>query len=113
MQDDIYAFDPESQSYGLSWSAQFALVMKWAPAITLLTAITGSKPGRDRVMAVMAMLKYAASQTPIPADDKVAAMTEKMLLTVEGGALVDYLHSLFLGLAEPSNHAEPDRSAGT
>jgi len=110
---DFFLTEPVNQPYGLSWAAQIALVMKWAPAIALLTAITGSKPGRDRVTAVMALLQYAAAQTPIPADDKVAALTAKMLLTAEGGELVDYLHSMFTGLAEPSNHADPDRPAGT
>jgi hypothetical protein len=105
---DVYT-DQMNQMAQTSLPDKIKMLVQWAPAIALLTAITAAKPGRDRVAAVMALLQYAAIQTPVKMDDQVVAMLTKTLLTAEGGALVDYLHSLFLGLAEQQQYAERHR----
>jgi len=105
---DVYT-DQMNQMAQVSLPDKIKLLIVWAPAIALLTAIAAAKPGRDRVTAVMALLQYAAAQTPVKIDDQVVVMMTKMLLTAEGGALVDYMHSLFLGLAEQQKYAERNR----
>jgi hypothetical protein len=108
---DVYT-DQMNQMAGISLPDKIKMLIQWAPAIALLTAITAAKPGRDRVTAVMALLQYAASQTPVKMDDQMVVMATKMLLTAEGGELIDYLHSLFLGLAEQQKYAQPHRHTG-
>jgi len=105
---EVYT-DQMNQMAGISLPEKIKMLVQWAPAIALLTAITAAKPGRDRVTAVMALLQWAASQTDIKMDDQIVALMTKTLLTSEGGALVDYLHSLFIGLAEQQKYAERHR----
>ena len=105
---EVYT-DSMNQMAQMSITDKIRMLVQWAPAIALLSAVTAARPGRDRVTAVMALLQWAASQTNVKMDDQIVAMLTKTLLTSEGGALVDYLHSLFLGLAEQQSYAERHR----
>ena len=111
MPDDVYT-DAMNQMASISLSEKIRLLIQWSPALALFAAITSAQPGRDRVTAVMALLQWAASQTEMKIDDQLILRTNKMLLTPEGGALVDYVHGLFTGLAEQQKYAESHRHFG-
>jgi hypothetical protein len=112
MPNDIYA-DSQNKMASISLSEKIRLLIQWSPALALFTAITTAKPGRDRVTAVMALLQWVASQTDMTLDDQLVLRTSKMLLTPEGGDLVDYVHGLFTGLAEQQKYAESHRHFGS
>lgn len=70
---------------------QIQLLIKWAPALNFVVAITSAPPGRERVYRAMELLDYLADQTPSPIDDEALAVVRAVLLTPQGGLLLDYL----------------------
>jgi hypothetical protein len=94
----------------LTLSQKLRLLIEWGPAVQLLTAIGVSPPGQPRVLAFVRLLKFASTKTETTLDDELLAHIQAILLTKEGGALVDYVSNLLNGAAE---HALDDqRSIG-
>lgn len=75
----------------MGYAKQLQLLIKWAPALNYVVAITSAPPGRERVYRAMELLDYLADQTPSPIDDEAIAVVRAVLLTPQGGLLLDYL----------------------
>lgn len=97
-------------SQTLSLGDRIRLLVEWSPAIPLVTAITAAKKGGDRVQAVMSLLEFLAAKTDTQIDNEVIGLTRKMLLTPEGGALVDYVSGLITVFAEAAEHERVGRA---
>lgn len=87
------------------------LLIEWSPAITLAAAVASAKVPRDRVAALMALLAFAARKTELTLDDDLVTLVQSMLLTQEGGALVDYIANVLGGLIQQAQY-EQSRYSG-
>lgn len=97
-------------SQTLSIQQRIRLLVEWSPAIPLVTAITAAAPGRERVQAVITLLEFLAGKSDTAIDNEVLGLVRKMLLTPEGGALVDYVSGLVTVFAEAAEHEQYRRS---
>ena len=95
----------------LSLADKLKLLVEWSPAIQLVTAISVAQPGRDRALSVMRLLEFAAKKTDVSMDDDLVRLIQNVLLTPEGGALLDYLSALISGLYQQAHYEQfgPDR----
>jgi hypothetical protein len=75
----------------MSLSEKFRLLMEWMPALQMLPVIASSQPGRDQVLQVVRLLEIVAGKTVGNVDDELARLIKDVLLTEQGGKLVDYI----------------------
>ena len=75
----------------MSLSEKFRLLMEWMPALQMLPVIASSQPGRDQVLQVVRLLEIIAGKTVGNVDDELARLLKDVLLTDQGGKLVDYI----------------------
>jgi hypothetical protein len=75
----------------MGYTRQIKLLIQWAPALNYVVAITAAPPGRERIYRAMELLDYLATQTPSPLDDEALAVVRAVLLTPQGGLLLDYM----------------------
>ena len=75
----------------MSFPQQLRLLMEWLPAIQMLPLIATMEPGRDQVLQVVRLLEIVTSKTTGAVDDELTKLTKDILLTEQGGKLVDYL----------------------
>lgn len=94
-----------------SLSANLRMLIEWAPALNMFTAIAAAKPGQERAVQVARLAEFLASKTDNKVDDQLVKLITDILLTPQAGALVDYLSQLVQKAAENSNG--PDRPSGT
>lgn len=97
---------------GQTLSEKVKLLVEWAPALSLLSAIANAKPGKDQVLEVVRLLEFLARKTDITLDDEAVRLTQDILLTPQGAALVDYVSRLITGMVEQAKYESlgPDRS---
>jgi len=72
----------------------------------MLTAVSAAKPGQDRALAVIRLLEFAAARTDTPLDDDLTRLVRAVLLTREGGDLVNYISTLIQGAAEQASYEQ-------
>lgn len=70
------------------------LVVEWWPAVVLVQEIAGSRAGQSRAVAVSGLLRFLATKTEIEYDDRIAELVQKVVMTKEGGELIDYVASI-------------------
>lgn len=70
------------------------LLLEWSPVLNFVIAITSSPPGKDRVYRTLELLDYLATRTSTPIDNDLLQHLRAVLLTPQGGALLDYLAAL-------------------
>lgn len=75
----------------MSLSEKFRLLMDWMPALQMLPIIAATQPGRDQVLQVVRLLEIVAAKTTGTVDDDMTKLVKEVLLTAEGGKLVDYI----------------------
>lgn len=75
----------------MSLTEKFRLLMEWMPALQMLPVIAASQPGRDQVLQVVRLLEIVAGKTVGNVDDELARLLKDVLLTEQGGKLVDYI----------------------
>lgn len=75
----------------MGYADKLRLLIEWAPAINFLIAVTSAPPGRDRVYRALELLDYLASRTPTQVDNEFLGLLRGVLLTPQGGLLLDYL----------------------
>jgi hypothetical protein len=75
----------------MSLSEKFRLLMDWMPALQMLPIIAATQPGRDQVLQVVRLLEIVATKTTGTVDDDLTKLVKEVLLTAEGGKLVDYI----------------------
>lgn len=74
------------------------LLVQWSPVINFLLAISNAPPGKERVYRAIDLLDYVAAQTPTGLDNDLLSRTRAVLLTPQGGELLDYLATLLNGV---------------
>lgn len=79
----------DDQEYGMGFS-KIATLMAWMPVLMKLEAIADAKNPVDRAQAIVAALKAAAAKTDSKTDDSVLDHVEKILVTPEGAAFVEW-----------------------
>lgn len=67
------------------------LLLEWSPVLNFLIAITSAAPGKERVYRSLELLDYLATRTSTPIDNDLLGHLRAVLLTPQGGALLDYL----------------------
>lgn len=75
----------------MSLAEKFRLLMEWMPALQMLPVIASSQPGRDQVLQVVRLLEIIAGKTVGNVDDDLTRLLKDVLLTEQGGRLVDYI----------------------
>lgn len=75
----------------MSLTEKFRLLMEWMPALQMLPIIAATQPGRDQVLQVVRLVEIIASKTAGTMDDELTKLVKDVLLTAEGGKLVDYI----------------------
>jgi hypothetical protein len=78
----------------MNLQAKIKLLLEWSPVINYVLAISSAQPGKDRVYRSLELLDYLATKTPTPVDNDLLMHTRAVLLTPQGGALLDYLAHL-------------------
>lgn len=68
----------------------------------MVTAVGAAQPGQDRAVAVVRLLEFLAAKSDTPLDDELLKLIKAILLTKEGGALVDYIATLIKGAEQAS-----------
>lgn len=83
-------------------SQKLKLALEWAPAIQMVTAIGSAKAGQERAVATIRLLEFLALRTETPLDDDLLRLVRAILLTKEGGELLDYVAALIQGAEQAS-----------
>ena len=66
------------------------LIVEWSPLIGLIQAIPVAPDPRSKTVAVVNLLEFCANKTPVAFDEELLALIEAILLTAEGGMLIDW-----------------------
>lgn len=85
----------------MNLQAKIRLLLEWSPVINYVLAISSAQPGKDRVYRALELLDYLAGKTPTPVDNELLMHARAVLLTPQGGALLDYLAALLQPLLDP------------
>lgn len=94
----------------LTLGERLKLLVEWSPVVALVQKFAAAPAGRDKAVAATKVLEFLATKTDIRVDDDLVRLTQNILLTPEGAALVDYLSVLIRGAMEQEDAAH--RSAG-
>lgn len=70
------------------------LALEWLPVLQMLPAIAAAEPGKRRAVEVARLCEMLASKTETDVDDRLVRLITDILLTPQGGALIDYLADL-------------------
>lgn len=79
---------------GIPILEQLKLLAQWGPLLGRLQAIATSETARDRALAVLDALEFAAGKTKTTVDDDVVKHLEAILKTDEGAALFNWIVAL-------------------
>ncbi len=79
------------------------LIVEWLPVLQMLPQIAAATPGRERALEVVRLVELLASKTTGTADDQLVNLIKGVLLTEQGGQLVDYVTDKVRSLAHESH----------
>lgn len=79
---------------GIPILKQLQLLAQWGPLLNLLSPIATASTPRDKAVAVLKALAFAAGKTKTTIDDEVVAHFEAVLKTPEGEALFNWIAAL-------------------
>lgn len=86
-----------------SISANIKLLIEWMPVLNIASAIGAAKPGQPRAVEIAKLAEFLTQKTENTVDDQLVRLITAILLTPQGGALVDYLSQLAQSAVENSN----------
>lgn len=75
----------------MSFPQQFRLLLEWLPAIQMLPLIASTPAGREQVLQVVRLLEIVTAKTTGSMDDELTRLVKEVLITEQGGKLVDYI----------------------
>lgn len=75
------------------------LLVDWAPALSLLSEISGAKTAKERAAGVLKLMRFVAEKTDTPVDDDLLERIEAVLASPSGQELFDYVVALVTALA--------------
>lgn len=73
---------------------QLRLLANWGPLLGHLQAVATAPTAREKALAILRALMFAAGKTNTPVDDEVVKHLEAILRSPEGAALFDWLGSV-------------------
>lgn len=76
---------------GLPIFEQLRLLAQWGPMLGYLQAVVTAPTARDKSLAILSALLFAAGKTQTTVDDDVVKHLEAMLRSPEGAAFFDWL----------------------
>jgi len=79
---------------GMPILEQLKLLAQWGPLLGRLQTIALAPTPKDRALAVLDALEFAAGQTKTTIDDQVISHLEAVLKTPEGAALFNWIATL-------------------
>jgi hypothetical protein len=83
----------------LTMTDKVKLFVQWLPILQMLPMIAAANPGRDRVMEVVRLVEAIAATTAPHTDDELVHLVKGILMTEQGGALVDFVTEKVRSLA--------------
>jgi hypothetical protein len=75
----------------LTVTDKIKMLIQWLPILQILPMIAAAKPGRERVMEVVRLVEAVAVTTSPKMDDELVYLIKGILMTEQGGALVDFV----------------------
>jgi hypothetical protein len=91
-------FNLDDERYGaggfLPILEQLKLLAQWGPLLARFQAIAVAPTPKDKALAVLDALAFAAGQTTTKIDDEAVANLEAVLKTPEGAALFNWIVTL-------------------
>ena len=75
-------------------------LVEWAPALSLLSGISGAKTPHEKAERVLAALQFVAKKTNTPVDDDLLERVQGVLASPEGAALFEYCALLLTAVAK-------------
>lgn len=79
---------------GIPILEQLKLLAQWGPLLGRLQTIAQAPTPKDKAIAVLEALEFAAGKTATQIDDQVIAHLEAILKTEEGAALFNWIVTL-------------------
>jgi hypothetical protein len=76
------------------------ILVEWSPVVSLAQAVSAAKTNQEKTLAIINVLEFLSSKTPVRFDDELLAKFEAILLTPQGAALVDWLASLLVEMMD-------------
>lgn len=76
------------------------ILVEWSPVVGLIQSVQSAQDQRAKTLAIVNVLEFLSSKTPVRFDDELLALIEAILLTPEGAALVDWVASLAVQVME-------------
>lgn len=75
-------------------------IVEWAPALSLVSAVSGATNAKERADAVLNLMQFVAEKTATPVDDDLLERFEAVLVSPQGQELFDYVVKLVTAVAE-------------
>lgn len=97
----------------MGYAERIKLLLEWAPVLNYIMAITAAPPGRERVYRALELCDYLTNRTPTPIDNELLALVRGVLLTPQGGTLLDYLAARLQPLFEDTQPIRLYQNLGT
>lgn len=69
-------------------------LLEWWPAVQMVQVIAVAKPGRDRALEVVRLVEWLSSKTKTSVDDQLVGKIKEVVMTPQGGELIDYCADL-------------------
>lgn len=91
---DVNLDDERFGAGGMPILEQLKLLAQWGPLLGRLQTIALAPTPKDRALAVLDALQFAAGNTKTTIDDEVIAHLEAILKTPEGAALFNWVVAL-------------------
>jgi hypothetical protein len=82
-----------------SITEKIKLLVEWAPALSLLSAISVAATPKDRAAGALKLMRFVATKTATQVDDDLVDRVEACLLSPAGDELFRYVVSLLMALA--------------
>jgi hypothetical protein len=88
---DVILVEEGEYGAGLPLFEKLQLLAEWAPLIGRLQAVTEAKTPRDRAVAIIKGLQWAAGKSSSTLDDEALFHLEAVLKSPEGQAFFDWV----------------------
>lgn len=92
VQGTVVPFDPERfGAGGMPILDQLKMLATWGPMLGFLQQVATSATPKDKAVAVLEALLFAAGKTQTKVDDEVVTHLEEILKSPQGGAFFNWL----------------------
>lgn len=75
-------------------------LIDWAPALSILSEISGSQTAKERAVAAVKLMRFVATRTQTKIDDDLVERVEALLLSPAGDELFQYIVNLLSAVSK-------------